>query len=111
MGWLDAYHFVFKPDIVVKPRTGGAPVVVEVKYKDPNSGISPDDIRQAVAYATAARAQRAILVFPTPGAPVTSLVAGPVRLDFAHLDLSLKPAAALATFMAELGLTQSRAIA
>lgn len=97
-------NFVFKPDVIVRPRTGGSPTVVEVKYKDPTAGIAPDDVRQAIAYATAAGARRAVLVFPAPGAPTESLVAGPVRLDFAHLDLSQKPQAALNAFMAQYAL-------
>jgi len=96
-----AKNFYFKPDVVVTPRDGTPPTIVEVKYKDPTAGISSDDIRQAVAYAAATGAKRAVLVYPTSGAPSVSLVAGPIRVDFAHLDLSQKPSAALSSFMAQ----------
>ena len=104
-------NFVFKPDIVVVPRDGTPPVVVEVKYKDPTVGIAPDDVRQAVAYATSIGARRAMLVFPTAGAPDETLQVGPVQLEFAHLDLSLAPQNAAAAFIAQCAEQHIRAVA
>jgi 5-methylcytosine-specific restriction endonuclease McrBC regulatory subunit McrC len=86
--------FKFEPDVVVRRSAQPGTVVVEVKYKNPADGISPQDIRQAVAYATALDASHAVLVYPTPDVPAHTLTAGAVTLSFAHLDLSEHPSIA-----------------
>jgi len=94
--------FMVEPDIVLAPRNGSAPTIVEVKYKDPATGVQNEDVYQAVAYATATRARRAVLVYPDPAHLPGPIVAGNVSVDFVGLDMALRPEDSAAAFVMQL---------
>lgn len=83
--------YVFDIDVLVVPKSGATPIVVEVKYKDPTEGPESEDVRQAVAYATAVGANKAFLVYPSKCEPPLTLSAGSVTVRTTALDMSMAP--------------------
>jgi 5-methylcytosine-specific restriction enzyme subunit McrC len=75
---LDYHRYVeVRPDIVVRDASGSVAAIADIKYKRPSTdNMLPDDVYQAVAYATRYALDRVALIFAEPP-PVTELyVAG-----------------------------------
>jgi 5-methylcytosine-specific restriction enzyme subunit McrC len=86
---LDQHRQVaIRPDIVVRDASGSVAAVADVKYKRPSTdGISPEDVYQAVAYATRYGLDSAALIFAEPPR-VTELHVGDITIRLLSVDLS-----------------------
>jgi 5-methylcytosine-specific restriction enzyme subunit McrC len=91
----EAGHFSFTIDLVLRDRASGAIWgVLDTKYRSPGHRPSADELAQIIAYAGAAGANQAILVFPAQVDPPLDLHVNGVRvrsLTFA-LDRNLAEA-------------------
>src|SRR5690606_33256378 len=77
-----------RPDVVV---SSGTDVVAVADLKNKRTGtISPDDVYQAVGYATRFRLTEVSLVYPEPP-PYEEVLVGDVRVRLLSVDISLPP--------------------
>ncbi len=80
-----------RPDVTVA-RDGQAALVLDVKWKRlPAGGVIAADAYQVVAYCTALRVGRGVLVYPGKRDRVRELAVGDVRLAVRTLDLTGEP--------------------
>lgn len=78
-----------RPDVVV---LNGTEVVAVADLKNKRTGaISPDDVYQAVGYATRFRLTEVSLIYPEPP-PYDEVIVGGVRVRLLCVDISLPPA-------------------
>lgn len=81
-------NLAFRVDMVVRERvTGRVRWVLDTKYSTPHQTPAASDVAQVLAYAHAARAAEAILVFPTPIARPLDVRIGGVRVRSLTFDL------------------------
>jgi 5-methylcytosine-specific restriction enzyme subunit McrC len=84
-------HVKIQPDIVVRDTSGSVAAIADIKYKRPaTDNLSPDDVYQAVAYATRFELDRVALIFAEPP-PVPELRVGDITVRLLSLDLSATP--------------------
>jgi 5-methylcytosine-specific restriction endonuclease McrBC regulatory subunit McrC len=76
---------VLRPDLLLE-RDGRAAVVADTKWK--RTPAAADDVYQAVAYATAFGARRAVLVYPGRRDRRRALGVGPIRLEVRTLNVA-----------------------
>jgi 5-methylcytosine-specific restriction enzyme subunit McrC len=74
-----------RPDLVVE-RGGRASVVVDTKWK--RLPAKPADLYQAIAYATALRVRRSLLIYPADRDSVRGFSVGPVQLEVRTMNVS-----------------------
>jgi 5-methylcytosine-specific restriction enzyme subunit McrC len=84
-------HVAIRPDIVVRDTSGSVVAIADIKYKRPSTdNLLPDDVYQAVAYATRYGLDRVALIFAeTP--PMAELQVGDITVRLLSLDLSGTP--------------------
>jgi 5-methylcytosine-specific restriction enzyme subunit McrC len=89
---LDYHRYVeIRPDIVVRDASGSVAAIADIKYKRPSTdNMLPDDVYQAVAYATRYALDRVALIFAEPP-PVTELYVAGITVRLLSVDLSATP--------------------
>lgn len=81
-------HVGIRPDIVVRDASGSVTAVADIKYKRPSTNkLLPDDVYQALAYATRYGLDRVALIFAEPP-PVPELKVGDITVRLLSVDLS-----------------------
>jgi 5-methylcytosine-specific restriction enzyme subunit McrC len=89
---LDYHRRVeIRPDIVVRDASGSVTAIADIKYKRPTTdSLLPDDVYQAVAYATRYGLDRVALIFAEPP-PGPELQVGNITVRLSSVDLSATP--------------------
>jgi 5-methylcytosine-specific restriction enzyme subunit McrC len=90
--YLDYQRYVgIRPDIVVCDASRSVAAIADVKYKRPSTDkLSPNDVYQAVAYATRYGLDRVALIFAEPP-PVIELHVAGITVRLLSVDLSATP--------------------
>jgi 5-methylcytosine-specific restriction enzyme subunit McrC len=85
----DERRMQIRPDVII--RSASQPVAVaDIKYKSPSDGLPPNDVYQAISYATRFDLSRATLIYASPEA-VSRLSVGGMQIGVKHVDLSDPP--------------------